>query len=111
MTGTPTIYVDFNRRDPRRPYRFYASLHRIQDAELAQRVRASDYEEFDVEAVIVGIDHLNGLVMLDLVDESSMGEDARRMRIEPFTSPPDGQLHRDVTVDHADLEPISPEFV
>lgn len=74
MTWTPAIYVDFNRRDPRRANRFYASLHRIEYPELGRHVRATDYEEFDVEAVIVGIDHLSGLVVLDVVGGNSVDE-------------------------------------
>lgn len=105
MSGEPTIYVDFNRRDPKVAGRFYASLHRFEEPELGSMVRATDFDEFDVEARISAIDYYDGVVILDIEDAVSR-QDHAAAEVKVFgRSEEDGdRVH--LTSDHLDLESL-----
>ena len=58
------LYVDFNRRDPHRPELLFASLHRLGDRRLGDRVRVTDHEQFDLYATIAALNHAAGEIIL-----------------------------------------------
>lgn len=65
MDGLPVIFVDLNRRDPRAPYRVFASLHRLNGIQLGDQVIASDEEGFQIACVVSIKDHAAGMAALD----------------------------------------------
>lgn len=72
MPALPTIYVDFNIRDP--DGRLYsAQLGRFPpDVALYQHFIGTDYDEFTVECEVLAIDRVHGKVLHRPVDPSDV---------------------------------------
>lgn len=62
MPGLPRIYVNFSTRDPEG--RFYvARLSRFSDpVRLSQPFIGTDFDQFEVECVVLAIDYVHGRV-------------------------------------------------
>lgn len=66
MSGTATIFVDFNRRHPTVRNRFFTYIHELPEGELGARVLATDWEDLRLDGRIVGIDHDRGELIIDV---------------------------------------------
>lgn len=88
MSGTATIFVDFNRRHPAVRNRFFTYIHELPEGELGDHVIATDWEDLRLEGRIVGIDYDRGELMIDVEGLDSNWAPGLPAVIEAFRTEP-----------------------
>lgn len=84
MTGQRTIYVDFNNRiRPKEGEFFKVDLEELDGLRLLARVRATDYDELEFDAVVVARRNDLGYGIVEL-DRSAVASEDKPGNLQPF---------------------------